>query len=477
VNQQHYAGFGFSLMFMKYLVEALVIAGLTGKIYTPLDFVNPLVSSRERFTADAPLWLGMGWVLWTLPFLWIAVSMSVRRAAFLGYSPWWGLLVLVPIFNLVTMLVLACISDPGAQRATDQEEAEKLTEAYRPPPSMSYPVPRRTNDLPLTSGIIAALLGLAGGAGFLVIMVVLSVYLFESYGAVMFFGTPIVTGAIAAFSLNSPIPRSLAATVGHSILTLTVACLAFLFFGLEGAICIIMAIPIMVPLGLLGAFVGYAIAIGLRRPGQSEFQGMMGTILLLPLFGAAEAKLQPTPTFVVLTAIEIQATPEQVWEHVVQFSDITETPEWYFRLGFATPLRARIEGRGVGALRYCEFTTGTFVEPITAWEAPHRLAFDVTEQPEPMFELTPYRHIHPPHLDHSFRSLRGEFRIVPLQNGKVRLEGRTWYQLQIYPLAYWSMWSDAIVHRIHSRVLRHIKKEAEQAVNANLSNNTANREP
>jgi len=89
VDQRHYAGFGFSLMLLKYGLEVLAILALTGKIYTPLDFVNPLVSAREKFTTDSP-WLGMAWVLWTLPFLWIALTMSVRRAAFLNLSPWLG---------------------------------------------------------------------------------------------------------------------------------------------------------------------------------------------------------------------------------------------------------------------------------------------------------------------------------------------------------------------------------------------------
>jgi hypothetical protein len=85
----------------------------------------------------------------------------------------------------------------------------------------------------------------------------------------------------------------------------------------------------------------------------------------------------------------------------------------------------------------------------------------VTEQPEPMFELTPYRHIHPPHLDGAFRSTRGEFRLVELPGGRTRLEGRTWYRLEIYPHAYWTVWTDWIVHRIHLRVLRHIERLAE----------------
>jgi hypothetical protein len=150
-----------------------------------------------------------------------------------------------------------------------------------------------------------------------------------------------------------------------------------------------------------------------------------------------------------------------VWKHVVEFSEITEPPEWYFRMGIASPSRARIDGAGVGAIRHCEFTTGAFVEPITVWQPPHRLAFDVTQQPEPMFELSPYRHIHPPHLAGSFQSERGEFRIIGLPDNRTRLEGRTWYKLKIYPLAYWTIWTDAILHRIHGRVLRHIRQTAE----------------
>src|SRR5689334_14128723 len=84
VGQLQYASFGCALTAFKYIVEAVTIYSYTGKLYTPLDFVNPLLSAREQFTTTAPQWLGMAWVIWTLPFLWIALTMSVRRAAFLN---------------------------------------------------------------------------------------------------------------------------------------------------------------------------------------------------------------------------------------------------------------------------------------------------------------------------------------------------------------------------------------------------------
>jgi len=49
-----------------------------------------------------------------------------------------------------------------------------------------------------------------------------------------------------------------------------------------------------------------------------------------------------------------------------------------------------------------------------------------------------------------------------LSGGKrTRLHGSTWYQHGLEPAGYWRWWSDAIIHRIHLRVLEHIKKRAE----------------
>jgi len=113
-------------------------------------------------------------------------------------------------------------------------------------------------------------------------------------------------------------------------------------------------------------------------------------------------------------------------------------------------------------VRHCEFSTGSFVEPITVWQPAERLAFDVAAQPPPMHELSPYRHVHPPHLDGYLRCRRGEFRLLPLAGGRTRLEGSTWYEFEMYPQDYWTLWSDAAIHRIHRRVLEHIKRLAEE---------------
>ena len=134
---------------------------------------------------------------------------------------------------------------------------------------------------------------------------------------------------------------------------------------------------------------------------------------------------------------------------------------WLFSTGVAYPLRARIDGEGVGAVRRCEFSTGAFVEPITVWDEPRRLSFDVIEQPVPMEEWSFYAQVNPPHLDHSFKSRRGEFRLIATPSGGTRLEGSTWYAMDMGPAPYWQVWGDAILHRIHTRVLEHVRRLSE----------------
>jgi hypothetical protein len=152
----------------------------------------------------------------------------------------------------------------------------------------------------------------------------------------------------------------------------------------------------------------------------------------------------PSPSPVYVSSVEIDATPARVWENVIAFGELPPPAELIFRSGVAYPQRARIDRSGVSALRHCEFSTGAFVEPITRWDAPNVLSFDVASQPPPMQEWSPYGPIVTPHLYGYFRSVRGEFRLVPLPGGRTRLEGSTWYELDLFPRAYWNLWSDAL---------------------------------
>jgi hypothetical protein len=255
-------------------------------------------------------------------------------------------------------------------------------------------------------------------------------------------------------------PQPLWACLAVAAVAGSLAGMAIIVIALEGVICLIMAAPIAFFLAFLGSLVGYTIQ---ARPwlGDHAAALVLMVMVVLPTLMAAESAAEPEPaTRAVRTEVVIDAPPERVWPLVLAFPPLAEPDDWFFQTGVAYPQRAEIHGTGPGAVRHCVFSTGTFVEPIDVWDEPTRLRFRVTEQPEPMREWSPY-HIHPPHLQHYLQSRQGEFLLERLPDGRTKLIGTTWYSNRMWPAAYWHLWSDYIIHRIHGRVLDHIKTVAE----------------
>ena len=433
VSRAKYLATGVGLMLLKFLGDAAGFWLLAHERLVLLDYLNPFSRWEGWDPDDAPTLLYALVIAWALPFMWIGVCMSARRASDAGLSLWWALVFMVPVFNFLMIAILACLPS----RTRDPELAQTETYTFRT----------------ATVGIAVTALLLFAGVALLAQGV-------ESYGYALFFTTPFLLGAVIGFLLRAPKDHGFLVTVGVVSVTLLVGCFALLFFALEGIICIMMSIPIALPAALLGALFGRA--LGSRSGAGIKPDATLGAIvLLLPLGAGIEKQVSVPRAREVVSVIEVDATPEEVWENVVSFSELPEPDHWLFETGIAYPLRARIEGEGVGAIRYCEFSTGAFVEPITRWEKPTRLSFDVKEQPVPMEEWSFYADVHPPHLEQSFRSVRGEFRLIPLPDGRTRLEGSTWYVLDMGPAPYWKLWSDEIVHRIHVRVLEHIKQLSE----------------
>lgn len=428
IDRPTYLRHGAALMLLKYGVDLAAVWLTTGRLWSPLDYVQPLFSARQQSLGPSPSWLLFGLGVWALPFVWIGVSMTLRRLLDAGLAPWLCLLFFVPIANWALMIGLSLRGSLAPARESIAHARDE----------------RRVQS---------ALLGVAAGVAIGALSLGLHVVLQRSYSGAVFLGTPFVMGGAAGFFSNRGHSAADTGTARLGALTVCAGAGLTLLFALEGVICLAMALPLAVPLGMLGARVGAAMAIQKRAASPGSLLGL----LILPLWGALPLD---TALREVTTSIVIDATPAQVWPHVLGFADLEEPPDFLLRMGIAYPVRARLSGQGVGAIRRCEFSTGPFIEPITAWDEPRRLAFDVASQPPPMTEWSPYRHVHPPHLDGTMVSRRGEFRLIPLPGGRTRLEGSTFYELKMDPQLYWSFWSDVLVHRIHQRVLAQIAKES-----------------
>lgn len=282
----------------------------------------------------------------------------------------------------------------------------------------------------------------------------LATNVFRDYSFGLFIWLPFVLGAVSTLLYGYRNKTSKRQLSNISMITLFIFCFGLLFFAWEGIVCMVMALPI----GLLFTYIGHLIGYTLLKKNLTKTPV---TILLLVLsvpalmafenINKGKEKIRS-----VVTSIEINATPQEVWENVIAFPKLTTPTEFIFKTGIAYPVSATINAEGTGAVRYCNFSTGSFIEPITVWDEPRLLKFSVTEQPEPMKEISFYN-IHPSHLHGYWVSKEGQFKLTPLANGRTRLEGTTWYVNKIKPGFYWTIWSDYIVHKIHDRVLKHIK--------------------
>ena len=425
---------GVGLMALKYSGDVALVFLATGRWWTPLDYLRSigfLLSSRFE---GAPRWLVPAIAAWALPFVWIGVTLTLRRVLDAGASVWLTLLYFIPYLNYLLMLAL-CVGMPTAP--VSKEAAAELRPGDRTLPQ--------------------ALLAMGAGLGLALLMLGVSVLGRGVYGASLFLGTPFLLGVVTAFLFNRRHPGGFRDTLQVVLMTLALATGVVFLLGQEGAICLVMAFPLTLVLAGMGALLGHRFAQ--TQPGSTRSAAF--SVLTLPLSTLALPQVSEPVLREVRSSIEISAPVEVVWQNVIAFPPIPEPDGILFRTGIAYPQSARIEGAGVGAVRYCVFSTGAFVEPITSWEPGRRLSFDVRRSPPPMQEWSIYSHVTPPHLDGYLASRRGEFRLVALPGGRTRLEGSTWYQLRIEPQGYWAGFGDYLIHRIHRRVLAHIRQVSE----------------
>jgi uncharacterized membrane protein YhaH (DUF805 family) len=162
VDRRTYLLHGAGLMLFKYAVDAGIVWAFAHRVWTPLDYANPVRSLREQLLRNGPSWLGPALVLWTLPFLWIGVSMTLRRAVDAGRSAWWCQLFFVPFVNYAAMLWLGAL--PSRRAGVGSSSAPGGAGA-------------------VDSRLVAGLLGVAGPLAITIPTVLIGVYLRRMYSA------------------------------------------------------------------------------------------------------------------------------------------------------------------------------------------------------------------------------------------------------------------------------------------------------
>ena len=305
----------------------------------------------------------------------------------------------------------------------------------------------------------ASLLGVALGAayGFVARLAVGRSSLAGTY-AVMTLGflvlVPFAMGYLTVRSVRSP-------SLAFRVLAPWVPCLivvaAAWLVGAEGSICIVMALPLMLPLASIGGIVGASQA--------GRLSAALPVVALLPWVMMPLERGRPAvKRFVTTTtSITIAAPPGEVWPLVVSVDSITPREQrtaLSSTIGFPKPVAATLDRPGVGGVRTATFDHGiVFRETIIAWEPERRIRFTIFPDAIPATTLDPHVAIDGPYFD----VLTGTYELHPLGDGGTQLVLTSEHRVStaFNPYAVW--WADRVMRSIQTNILGVLRDRAERS--------------
>lgn len=274
---------------------------------------------------------------------------------------------------------------------------------------------------------------------------------------------PLAMGALAVWFAPLSIRREWGAVLRIGALACLLWLLIVLLLAWEVLICIAMALPIVLPMMLLGS--ALVCLLARRRDAHNQFHAALLLLLLVApyLAGPIEQRFPLATTIQrVETTIMIAADAPTVWANLIRVP-LIQPREREFRLyhlvGFPWPQEATMTVEGVGGVRYARYEHGlAFAEPVTLWEPNRKLGFDI-KIVEPERLPMPLNGIGGP----AFDVLRGEFRIEPLADGLVRLHLSSEHRLTTRFNQYGSLWTRFFLNDFQAHILGVIKARSEQA--------------
>jgi uncharacterized membrane protein YhaH (DUF805 family) len=441
LKQLPYALWSLGVFFSQHLIVWIALRAHGVPPVLDLSFfLVPLRSLTVARPTDAVSIMAFAYLL---VVAWALAALAFRRAKDANVSEWIATLAMVPGAQIPIVAGLCVLPS-------------------RVPVEAPGDVPQETSDS--DSGWPSATLGVLAGMGLTLFAVAVSALGFGVYGYGIFVASPFLVGMTTADLAN----RTHDFTEGRTMRLVSGATLlsgiGLVLFALEGLVCLILASPLGILVAIVGGVFGRAIALARKRPARQALSGFA----LLPIVFALESVLPPSTSFDTLQTISVDAPPDAVWKSILRMDRMDEPTALPFRLGMAYPLRGEVLGEGVGAVRHGEFSTGTAIERVTEWVPNRMLAFVVVNDVPALRELSPYEHVHAPHVVGYFRTTLTSFELQPRPDGGTEIVERTSHELRLDPALYWLPMARWIVDANNARVLAHIKRQAERSVRLGL---------
>jgi uncharacterized protein YndB with AHSA1/START domain len=314
-----------------------------------------------------------------------------------------------------------------------------------PPPDLPEPTRR---GIVLAVGVTAA-----------VILYCSARALCKSYSEA-FFCSPFFVGAIVG--VLAP-----ARPIHNSFVTLFVALLASILLLQEGVVCVLFALPLVIPETILGALSGATIRRYVHHR-QLRMSIAGGLMLVAVGWQAVDGALDDParhPLHHAESAIVIDAPPDRVFAAIAGPS-LTIAPrwQWFLRIGLPMPTRLDIEQPALGGDVRATFSHGVARGHITEWRPRRALAYsidayDIDDLP---FHITrlgrgPHYGLATERVDNWLTLVGTRYDLEATADGRTRLRRNISWRRHLAPGFYFGWLQDQIITRGQDRLLELIR--------------------
>jgi hypothetical protein len=232
------------------------------------------------------------------------------------------------------------------------------------------------------------------------------------------------------------------------ILSLIIFLILLLAGGLEGMICILMALPLIIAAVGFGILIKYLYRKSSKRNTESNTLKLsIVPFLLFITFGVVEHKLTENETRVVSIESEITLpyTPMEVYNVIKSVDTLDVEKTFLMKIDLPVPQKCVLEAEEIGAIRTCYFDGGKIVQQVTELKKGELMKMKVLE-----YQLTGRKWL-------GFKDAIYRFEKVGENNCK--MTRITTYTSELYPRFYWQPLEQIGIEQEHDYVFRNIIKD------------------
>ncbi len=262
------------------------------------------------------------------------------------------------------------------------------------------------------------------------------------YGLSFFVFLPFVLGYILGKSTIKAI------SLWGLITSLFIFFILLLAGGLEGMVCILMAMPLIIGAVAFGALVKYLIKkYDKTNKKENLIKSSIIPLCLFLTFGFVETELTKNVnhTIEVKSEIILPYSSMEVHETIKSVDTLNVEKPFLMKLDLPIPQKCILEEEKVGALRTCYFEEGKIIERVTELEKGKILRMDVID-----YQLTGRKW---------FEFKEAIYTFEELKNGNCKMTRITTYSSELYPRLYWQPLEKIGIEQEHDYVFKNLVKD------------------